>query len=297
MEQIKDYDKFFRQLSKFKKDNPPIFTNFYQFGSKLKNGIAQGKLFLERHENGFYIFEGEGEYFQFYYCIKAKTDLFMERIDRDCASWLIYNERTDKEDIRKQREKLLQAGFEYVVKNYQYVVDISQQNDAVCNRFSYLRRQAEEKGIELRFMEPDDYEDVYALWRLSFDSYRIPDIRRELEKISNDRRVILAYQKALDENGNINGIKIIGTTFMDFQGKTMHTHKTCVHPKCRGLGLGKLLKLASISEALKRGCTRYLVEIDEGNTASERMNFGSTGERQKKTGVITEVFVRRFQAS
>lgn len=81
---------------------------------------------------------------------------------------------------------------------------------------------------------------------------------------------------------------MIGSQFMDFQaGRTVHPHKTCVHAKYRGMGVGKLLVLASLSDALKRGCIRWLVEVDEGNTPSLQMLFGAMGKRLDRTGGVT----------
>ncbi len=80
---------------------------------------------------------------------------------------------------------------------------------------------------------------------------------------------------------------------MDFQGKIVHTHKTCVHPDFRGFGAGKLLVLAAMGEALKRGCNRWQVEMDEGNTASEEMHAAALGERLERSGVMSEMWTRR----
>lgn len=49
--------------------------------------------------------------------------------------------------------------------------------------------------------------------------------------------------------------------------------------------------LASLKNALERGCTRWLVEVDEGNTPSLQMHFGALGGRPERTGVVAETFV------
>ena len=176
-----------------------------------------------------------------------------------------------------------------MVKNIQYAMKIGERADTIRANLAPLAKKAECNGITLRYMEADDYEELSALWHKCFDSFRIADISSELESLVAEKRILLACGK---ENS---GRGIIGSQFMDFQaGRTVHTHKTCVHTNCRGMGVGKLLVLASLSDALKRGCTRWLVEVDEGNTPSLQMHFGAMGERPERTGVVAETFVRKW---
>lgn len=291
MERVKDYNEFFRQLSKFKKENATTYTNFFLFGSKLKNIISQGKLYAEQTNGAFVICEDEGGYFQFYYCVNAMAKIPLAFTDKTCASWLIYNEKTSAEEVQAQKDKLLQAGFRYVVRNIQYTMDIGKKADSIKAKLALQSKKAADRGITLRFMEKEDYKDLDALWRQCFDAFRIPDISKDLSELTADKRILLAC-KDMSSGEVASKRKIVGSRFMDFQGKTVHTHKTCVDSECRGAGVGKLLVLAGLDEALKRGCTRWLVEVDEGNTASEQMHIGALGEQPERSGVIAEMFVK-----
>lgn len=285
MEKVRDYKDFLRQLSKFKRENSPTYTNFYLFGSKLEKLIDQGRLQAKQSEGAVCIIEDQGRYFQFYYCVHAEGEIPLLTTEKTCASWLIWNDRTKTEEVQASREKLRKAGFKPVARNIQYAMDIGMRADAIRRKLSAAKKKATGQGIELRFMEPEDYQELDALWHQCFEEYRIPDLGKELTELAAEKRILLACKA--DEKK-----QVVGSRFMDFQGKTVHTHKTCVSAGYRGLGLGKLLVLAGLEEALKRGCTRWLVEVDEGNTASEQMHFGAMGERLERTGTIAELYVR-----
>ncbi len=289
MEQVKDYNIFFRQLQKFKKENGPVYTNFYLLGGKLKNIISLGKLYYEVSDSALIMCEDEGEYYQFYYCVREKADIPPVAANKTCTCWLIWGDKTSEEDVLAQRNKIIGVGFEPVVKSIQYTMKIGERADTIRANLASLAKKAERNGITLRYMEADDYEELSALWHQCFDSFRIADIGGEMESLVAEKRILLACRKEKS------GREIIGSQFMDFQaGRTVHTHKTCVNAKCRGMGVGKLLVLASLNDALKRGCTRWLVEVDEGNTPSLQMHFGAMGERPERTGVLSETFARRL---
>ena len=63
-------------------------------------------------------------------------------MDKTCATWVIYNEKTSREEVERQREKLKEVGFEYVVKNIQYTTDISKHQDIIQRNLTPLIQKA-----------------------------------------------------------------------------------------------------------------------------------------------------------
>lgn len=293
MEAVKNYSEFLKFLLRFKKENDPTHTNFFLLGDKLKRLIEQNRIFYEIKDNCLVIVENQGEYNHFYYCLNANGLIPEVFTDKTNVSYLVYNQRMEKVEIEAQRDKLLKAGFEYRIQSFTYGKTISDCADIIYKNLAVQIEKAKHNGVELGYMKEEDYKEIDALWRKCFDALRVPDISQDLQEIVNEKRIIVARKKTLSGSELQTDMSIVGITAMDFQGKTVHTQKTCVHLDCRGMGIGKLLVLASLSEAMERGCKRWLVEIDEGNTAAEKMHFGAFVNGPSKTGIIAEMFVKR----
>lgn len=291
MEVAKYYNDFLKELLRFKRENSPSYTNFYLMGNRLKSLIEQTRISYEIIDNCLVVTEDQGEYNHFYYCVNADVAIPVLKSDKINVAYLVYNQSVAEKDIETQRNKLLYAGFEYRIKSLTYETKIGECADVIHNNLAVQSQKAKKNCMELRYMRQEDYQEVDDLFRKCFDMLRVPYICKEFNEIVRDKRGVIAYKKTQMENGKVR-MKIIGIMLVDFNGKTIHTQKICVHPECRGMGVGRYMMLAVLAEAVELGYKRWLVEIDEDNYSSKKMHFGALDYIPKESGVVAEMYVK-----
>lgn len=285
MDLITDYAVLSSILSKWKKERGRNFyTNFFVFGENLRHIIEQENLYYEVSDDCVLIFLDEGNYFQFYYYLAKDADLPHIPVHKTVSAWLVRNEGII-EDVKKQKEKLEAAGFLWKETSAQYSMSLEEEKDAIQKQYEIFGGRIAQEGLQIGYLSmEDDSTEIQRLWEASFEVYRRPDLSERLEEIIQNKNVMIV-RDVMTRNR-----KIVATQMMEIQNKTIHTSKTCVHEAYRGKGIGKMLLISSLMDAMQRGCRRWIVEIDENNISSIRMH---SIVPMVRTGILSEQFVYR----
>ncbi len=115
------------------------------------------------------------------------------------------------------------------------------------------------------FNFPEDYDEVYALWKNAGDGIhlRISDELDEIrKKIERDPNLFLIAQT---------GDVIIGTVLGGFDGRRGMMYHLAVSPEYRRQGIATLLVDALEERLREKGCIRYYLLVTKDN--EEAINF------------------------
>ncbi len=115
------------------------------------------------------------------------------------------------------------------------------------------------------FNFPEDYDEVYALWKNAGDGIhlRISDELDEIrKKIERDPDLFLVAQT---------GDSIIGTVLGGFDGRRGMMYHLAVSPEYRRQGIATLLVDALEERLREKGCIRYYLLVTKDN--EEAINF------------------------
>jgi ribosomal protein S18 acetylase RimI-like enzyme len=119
--------------------------------------------------------------------------------------------------------------------------------------------------ITLRtFIFPDDYEEVYRLWRESGDGIQLrhSDEPQEIEKkIQRDPELFI-----LAENGD----EIVGAVLGGYDGRRGLMYHLAVKQAYRRMGVGELLQSELEKRLRDKGCTRYYLLVTPDNDVAIR---------------------------
>jgi ribosomal protein S18 acetylase RimI-like enzyme len=119
--------------------------------------------------------------------------------------------------------------------------------------------------ITLRtFIFPDDYEEVYRLWRESGDGIQLrhSDEPQEIEKkIQRDPELFI-----LAENGD----EIVGAVLGGYDGRRGLMYHLAVKQAYRRMGVGEQLQSELEKRLRDKGCTRYYLLVTPDNDIAIR---------------------------
>jgi ribosomal protein S18 acetylase RimI-like enzyme len=119
--------------------------------------------------------------------------------------------------------------------------------------------------ITLRtFIFPDDYEEVYRLWRESGNGIQLrhSDEPQEIEKkIQRDPELFI-----LAENGD----EIVGAVLGGYDGRRGLMYHLAVKQAYRRMGVGELLQSELEKRLRDKGCTRYYLLVTPDNDVAIR---------------------------
>jgi ribosomal protein S18 acetylase RimI-like enzyme len=119
--------------------------------------------------------------------------------------------------------------------------------------------------ITLRtFIFPDDYEEVYRLWRESGDGIQLrhSDEPQEIEKkIQRDPELFI-----LAENGD----EIVGAVLGGYDGRRGLMYHLAVKQAYRRMGVGEQLQSELEKRLRDKGCTRYYLLVTPDNDVAIR---------------------------
>mgnify|MGYP006306370619 CR=1 FL=1 len=119
-------------------------------------------------------------------------------------------------------------------------------------------------AIQLRDYQSDDYDQIMEVWDITGLGGRGRGDNQQIieDSLEMGGKLIVA----LDRN---NG-KVVGTSWMTFDGRRIHLHHIGVLPQYRNKGLGKRLTLESLRFARSKGY-QIKLEVKEDNATAIRI--------------------------
>ena len=152
--------------------------------------------------------------------------------------------------------------------------------------------------FEIRPMEPGDVSTVVAIDRLSFPTpWSASSYSYELRHNKTSFYYVLLKPEAdgdtppqqpwhrFFKNGPEKGTQVIGYMGFRLRGPRAHISTIAVHPEWRGCGLGELLLLTALEEALARGRSAVTLEVRASNRVAQHLyrkcGFRFTGIQEK----------------
>lgn len=286
MRPVSDGKELLRALGRFRKEHRPALGNFYKMMDEVEDLARRGKLFFEDSGDSFLIFHDEGRYCQFYYTfprnlVSAGVGLETNS-PKPLACYSIAGGAGAEQELEEQGAVLARSGFSFVVRNLQFTMKLDEAaEEKIDSKLAQFQSRPGHDRYMLDFLRQEDRSELRSLWESCFDFCRIPDLSHSLGDIVANRQIMVLRDK---EKG-----QMVATQFMEIRGKNVHTQKTCVDEEYRGHGLGAFLVAASLKEAMRRGCSRWVVEVDEDNTASLRMHSFLS---PKPNGTVAELWTR-----
>lgn len=116
------------------------------------------------------------------------------------------------------------------------------------------------EGITIRDFQPSDYEGLTELWQLT--NLGNPDRGDNLDIILQSIAMGGKLLVAVSQEG-----KIIGTSWMTFDGRRIHLHHFGVHPSYQRQGIGKMLTRESLRFVKAKGY-QVKLEVHRNNIAA-----------------------------
>ena len=113
-------------------------------------------------------------------------------------------------------------------------------------------------NIKLRVMEIDDYDKIYALWKVSEGLVLNSDDSRESIHHFLDRNEGLSFVAMINE-------EIIGAALCGYDGRHGYIHNLSVAKEHRKKGIGKSLVGRCMFELIKLGVHRCHLYVESGN--------------------------------
>ncbi len=111
--------------------------------------------------------------------------------------------------------------------------------------------------ITIRDFRPEDYDQVMALWALTGlgGAHRGDDLQTIMHSIALGGKMLVACTS----DG-----KVIGSSWMTYDGRRIHLHHVGVLPEHRRKGIGRLLSLESLRFAREKN-TQIKLEVHRSN--------------------------------
>lgn len=113
----------------------------------------------------------------------------------------------------------------------------------------------------IRDYREGDYPRIEELWKET-GIYRADrgDTREVISRCNRQGGEFLVIEEPA-------GGRIVGTSWMTFDGRRIHLHHFAIHPSFQGMGWGRRLAEESLKHAGKLGCPVKL-EVHDGNKAA-----------------------------
>jgi ribosomal protein S18 acetylase RimI-like enzyme len=115
------------------------------------------------------------------------------------------------------------------------------------------------KKVNIRDYKPDDYENIQEIWK---ETGVGGSHRGDNKKIIEDS--IQIGGKLLVLENNVDN-KLIGTSWITFDGRRLHLHHIAVLPQYQQMGYGSLLTRKSLEYAKEKGY-QIKLEVHQSNT-------------------------------
>lgn len=114
------------------------------------------------------------------------------------------------------------------------------------------------ENITIRDFTPNDYEGLCEVWQLTDlgNSKRGDNLEIIMQSIKMGGKLLVAVTQ---EN------RVIGTSWMTFDGRRIHLHHVGVHPQYQGKGIGKRLTIESLKYVKEKGY-QVKLEVHKNNT-------------------------------
>lgn len=115
------------------------------------------------------------------------------------------------------------------------------------------------KKVNIRDYKPDDYENIQEIWK---ETGVGGSHRGDNKKIIEDS--IQIGGKLLVLENNVDN-KLIGTSWITFDGRRLHLHHIAVLPQYQQMGYGSMLTRKSLEYAKEKGY-QIKLEVHQSNT-------------------------------
>jgi ribosomal protein S18 acetylase RimI-like enzyme len=127
-----------------------------------------------------------------------------------------------------------------------------------------MKKKKIRDNIRFREFRKEDFPEIQELWELT--GMGNPDRGDTAETIfqCNKQGGNFIVMDLPEEN------KIIGTSWMTWDGRRTYLHHFGIHPEYQGLGLGELLGLESIKFIRKRG-SQVKLEVHKKNIIAKKL--------------------------
>ncbi|QKG80158.1 GNAT family N-acetyltransferase [Tenuifilum thalassicum] len=114
------------------------------------------------------------------------------------------------------------------------------------------------ENITIRDFTPNDFEELNEVWQLTDlgNSKRGDNLEIIMQSIKMGGKLLVAVTQ---EN------RVIGTSWMTFDGRRIHLHHVGVHPQYQGKGIGKRLTIESLIYVKEKGY-QVKLEVHKNNT-------------------------------
>lgn len=114
--------------------------------------------------------------------------------------------------------------------------------------------------ITIRNYTPADYPQIEELWQKTGLGGAIRGDNQQIIERSIEMGGCLLVAKLADGT-------LVGTSWMTFDGRRIHLHHFAVEPACQRKGIGRMLAIASIEWAKKKGY-QIKLEVHKTNIAA-----------------------------
>ena len=282
LEHVTSYEDFSRELTRFRRENRPCYTNCYLYGAKLRELIERGQMYVKTDDGCLSLFQDEGSYYEYYYYVRQDAAIPRLSLDKLATLWLVKNVSRPSPDIDRQREKLLNAGFQYVVDNIQISASLKEAAPFIQEQCAALEERMRGQPFQLEFFQTRDYPELLEIWQSAFRFYRLPNLTEsDLKRIAEQEEILLIRDTT---NG-----KIAAAYHMMDAGHACDGRRIVVDSAYRGRELGKLVLYSMLRFYIQRGYQNWISYIDEDNTASWNLH----GKIAQKTGLVAEQYILR----
>jgi ribosomal protein S18 acetylase RimI-like enzyme len=114
------------------------------------------------------------------------------------------------------------------------------------------------ENITIRDFTPNDYEGLSEVWQLTDlgNPKRGDNLEIIMQSIKMGGKLLVAVNQAN---------RVIGTSWMTFDGRRFHLHHVGVHPQYQGKGIGKRLTIESLKFVKEKGY-QVKLEVHKNNT-------------------------------
>ncbi len=116
------------------------------------------------------------------------------------------------------------------------------------------------ENITIRDFQPDDFDGLSQVWQLTGlgNPARGDNLEIILQSIAMGGKLLVALNSES---------KVIGTSWMTFDGRRIHLHHVGIHPNYQRMGIGKMLTRESLRFVKTKGY-QVKLEVHRDNIAA-----------------------------
>lgn len=257
MERVESAAQFGKLVSEFRKKWKTVQSNCCLLPGDAKLLTARGKLYVRSYDEVLCFFIKEADCSRLYYYMKTDASLpdtedWEKPVIFDC----IY--RGDEEEALQ-----ICGAYRWCEKGFAAYKRNRRMEFTSENFLPPADEKEKSKQYPVVALNPEDYEDVLALWKSSLDLYSAPFVDQEEFAAACGRNEMLGIRLS---NGKV-GAMIVA----QFRGRISFMEHLVVSKELRGLGMGRTAFCGGANYLLHHGAKKINGWVDEENSHAIHM--------------------------